>query len=236
MTEHLHIENLIRLSGSFVAFDAPLESPPVSSLPALKCGHVTFGSFAGRYRVTPDALRLWAAILRAVPESRMMILPISSGKARESIQGAFAEQGIAPWRIELRERMSRREFLCAHEGVDIVLDTFPCNGMTTTCHHLWMGVPVVTLAGRHAPSRAGVSLLTSVGLERFIAQSPQEYRRIAVQAANDLTELSELRTRLRDIMRNSVLMDGVVLTRKVEDAYRHIWQDWCDRRSFLSQV
>ena len=111
--------------------------------------------------------------------------------------------------------------------MDIALDTFPYHGTTTTCEAMWMGVPVVSLAGQRHVSRVGVSLLNNVGLPELVANTPEEYVRIAVDLANDLPRLQELRSTLRQRMEQSPLMDAPRFARNVEAAYRQMWRKWC---------
>jgi predicted O-linked N-acetylglucosamine transferase (SPINDLY family) len=117
--------------------------------------------------------------------------------------------------------------LAAYRRVDIALDTFPYHGTTTTCEALWMGVPVVTRAGRTHASRVGVSLLTNVGLPEMIAADEDAYARIAVRLAADEARLAELRSGLRGRMAASPLTDAPRLARNVEAAYREMWRKWC---------
>jgi predicted O-linked N-acetylglucosamine transferase (SPINDLY family) len=112
-------------------------------------------------------------------------------------------------------------------GIDISLDPFPYVGGTTTCDSLWMGVPVVTLAGRTAIGRGGVSILSNVGLEEFIAESPQDYIRIAVTLANDRPRLAHLRSTIRERMKGAPLMDAKQFAADVENSYRQMWRRWC---------
>jgi predicted O-linked N-acetylglucosamine transferase (SPINDLY family) len=107
------------------------------------------------------------------------------------------------------------------------LDPFPFNGMTTTCDALWMGVPALTLPGEMPASRAGLSLLSTVGLREFVASSEEDYVRIAVELAGDLPRLAELRATLRARMQASPLMDAPRFARNVEAAYRSMWRAWC---------
>jgi predicted O-linked N-acetylglucosamine transferase (SPINDLY family) len=114
-----------------------------------------------------------------------------------------------------------------YHRLDIVLDTFPYNGHTTSLDALWMGVPVVSLAGRTPVSRAGLSQLTNLGLPELVAHSEDDYVRIAVELAGDLPRLGQLRSTLRERMENSVLTDAPRFARNVEAAYRKMWQAWC---------
>ena len=114
-----------------------------------------------------------------------------------------------------------------YDRVDIALDTFPYHGTTTTCEALWMGVPVLTLAGQRHASRVGVSLLTNAGLPELIADSPDQYIEIAAALASDLPRLRSLRATLRPRLQQSPLMDAPRFARNVESVYRQLWQKWC---------
>ena len=120
------------------------------------------------------------------------------------------------------------DYFALYRQIDIGLDPFPCNGGTTTCDALWMGVPVVTLAGRTAVGRGGVSVLRNVGLPELIAETPEQYVQIAAALAGDLPRLAELRRTLRERMRASPLMDAPRFARNVEAAYRQMWRKWCE--------
>ena len=127
--------------------------------------------------------------------------------------------------------MSIREYYKLLNDVDIALDTTPYSGATTTCDALWMSVPVITLAGAHSVARSGVSLLTTVGLPDLIAQSPQDYIRLATTLAQDVPRLTTLRHGLRERMRQSPLMDETKFVQGIEALYRHMWQAWCEDSS-----
>jgi predicted O-linked N-acetylglucosamine transferase (SPINDLY family) len=120
----------------------------------------------------------------------------------------------------------RQEYLSLYHRIDLGLDPFPCNGMTTTCDALWMGAPVLTLPGEMPVSRAGWSLLSSVGLEEFAATSEDDYVRLAAELAGNLPRLAELRATLRPRMQASPLTDALRFARSVEAAYRSMWQAW----------
>ena len=119
------------------------------------------------------------------------------------------------------------EYFQIYERLDVAVDPFPCSGGTTTCDALWMGVPVVSLAGQTAVGRGGVSILSNVGLPELVAEDVGQYVRIAVDLAQDLSRLSELRATLRGRMQASPLMDAPRFARNVEAAYREMWQRWC---------
>jgi predicted O-linked N-acetylglucosamine transferase (SPINDLY family) len=121
----------------------------------------------------------------------------------------------------------RPDHLAAYRRVDIALDTHPYNGTTTTCEALYMGVPVVTLAGRHHASRVGASLLHAVGLPGLVADSPDEYVRIAAGLAADAARRAELRASLRAMLLGSPLCDAPGFARKFGEALRGVWRERC---------
>ena len=134
--------------------------------------------------------------------------------ARQEIRSVFQNAGVAPERIEFVPRKLRVDYLRLYDSIDIGLDPLPYNGITTTCDALWMGVPVVTLVGKTAAGRAGVSILSTVGLPEMIAHTEEQFIEIAVKLANDAPRLAELRTTLRDRTEKSPLMDAPGFARK----------------------
>ena len=123
------------------------------------------------------------------------------------------------------------DYFQAYEGIDVVLDPFPYGGGTTTCDALWMGVPVVSLAGQTAVGRSGLSILSNVGLAELVARDAGEYVRLAAALSDDLFRLGELRRTLRQRMQASALMDAPRFARHVEAAFSAMWRKWCGTRS-----
>jgi len=141
----------------------------------------------------------------------------------------FTHHGIAAERIEvLSWEPSISRHLSIYHRIDIGLDTFPYHGTTTTCEALWMGVPVITLAGNTYASRVGVSLLSNAGLPGLVAESPDEYVSMAVTLARDVERLQSLRKNLRDMMKASPLCDAKTFTEHLEKCYRMMWKTWCE--------
>ena len=227
MTEHLHSEKLVRLPDIYMTFNPPRESPPVGSPPVVSNGYVTFGSFNALAKVTPQVIATWSRILHAVADAKLIVLTAPSGSARERLVQAFSEHGVASGRLEFLGRLAFNEFLAAHGRADIALDPFPFNGTTTTCHTLWMGVPVITLAGKSHVSRVGVSMLSNVGLPQCVAMNENEYVEKAVAIAMNRSRLQELRSGMREQMLSSSLTDAARHTRFLEDAYVKMWEDYC---------
>ncbi|GFO68496.1 hypothetical protein GMLC_20750 [Geomonas limicola] len=218
----LHSERLVRLPRCFCCYLPPACAPALAELPALRSGRVTFGSFNNLAKVTPEVIAVWGRILTALPAARLMLKcsPLADPEVCERLRAAFAELGIAPERLELRPGdPAPAQHLARYGEVDIALDTFPYNGTTTTCEALWMGVPVVTLAGTRHAARTGVTLLAGCGLEELIARTPEAYVELAYRLAGDLDRLQRLRKGLRARLAGSVLCDAAGVTREVEAAF-----------------
>ncbi|HEY5291760.1 MAG TPA: tetratricopeptide repeat protein [Burkholderiales bacterium] len=231
VAERYHSERLIRLPHSLWCYRPPAAMPAPGPLPALTRGHVTFGSFNHFSKVNGQVRQLWAQLLQAMPNSRLLALGVPAGENRETMREAFVAQGVAADRIEIHGRLDYAQYLRMYQETDIALDSFPYNGGTTTCDALWMGVPVVALAGQYGAARSGVSLLSVLGLGHLIAATPERYVAIAQQLAANPGQLSTLRATMRERMRNSPLMDAPGFSRALETAYREMWRTWCREKS-----
>jgi predicted O-linked N-acetylglucosamine transferase (SPINDLY family) len=222
-------EEPVRLPGCFVCYQGPVDASSVAAPPAQANGHVTFGSFNNLKKVTPAVIALWSRILLSVPGSRLILKDESLADSGQQARYArlFMDHGIGQERIELHPRTSMPEFLSVYGRVDIGLDPFPYNGCTTTCEALWMGVPVVTLAGVMSYSRFGLSLLSTLGLDELVAKTPDAYVEKAAALAGDPDRLAVLRAQLRPRMAASTLCDAKSFARGVEQAYRLMWRRWC---------
>ncbi len=229
LTEHLNSETLIRLPGIYMAWRPPEGTPEVEPLPAVKNRYVTFGTFHSAFKITPTITALWSRILQRVPGSRLRVMAISGVSAERHMRAMFSHCGIRADQLEILPRLSFDDYLAAYSQVDIALDTFPYHGATTTCFSLWMGLPVVVLAGTTHASRADVSMLSNVGLPQFIAQTADEYVDIAARLAQDLPQLVTLRANLRGMMARSPNADGRACARNLERAFRGIWVSWCEK-------
>lgn len=228
MTEHLHTERLWRLPDGFLCYQPPTR-PVLAPPPCVANGHVTFASFNNLAKVNAEVVALWSAILGRTPGSRLLLKSkvLAHDKIRENTLHAFEACGIERKRIELMDwRGEMSDHLDTYGLVDIALDTFPYNGTTTTCEALWMGVPVVTLAGKEHVSRVGASILAHAGLGDFIAEDDAAYVELAVSLAGDVSRLEALRQQLRTRMSASQLCNPVRSTRHVEAAYRSMWTAW----------
>lgn len=216
--ELCYTETTVRLPETGWCYDPLTEYPLVEELPALSNRFITFGSFNRLSKINDVMIAAWAEILRSIPTSRLHFLA-SPGNARNRISDRFRERGVAPERIIFVGRQSRFEYLKGYSAVDIALDSFPFSGHTTTMDSLWMGVPVVTLAGRTCVGRVAASALNNVGLSELIGDSPQKYVSIAIELQSDVAKLSRLRRELRERMRASPLGNAERFARNIEMAY-----------------
>jgi FkbM family methyltransferase len=223
-----YTEKLWRLPRSFLCYAPPFEMPPLVAPPALRDGFVTFGSYNARLKIGDESLDLWAAVLRAIPDARLVIKCMKGFDEqleREALQEEFARRGVERERILTKpSTASFLDHLAAYGDVDICLDTFPYHGTTTTCEALWMGVPVITLAGDRHASRVGVSLLTNVGLPELIAQDVDQFVQLAVRLAADPAALAAMRESMRERLLDSPLTDAAAMARDFEDAIRGMWR------------
>jgi len=230
IADTLYTETLVRLPGCFLSYHPPEGAPDVGPLPMLSTGTVTFGSFNNLAKTTLAVIRVWAEILNAVPDSRLLLKSRTTGDpdVRQHLQELFDDQGIDTGRLLFHDSVpSFQGHMAVYNQVDIALDTFPYNGTTTTCEALWMGVPVITLAGQVHVARVGVSLLTNVGMESLIARDSEDYVALAVKLAHQPDRLSTLREQLRERLRHAPLCDAPGFTRNLQVALRDMWTTWC---------
>jgi len=231
VTDAYNTESLIRLPDLFWAYLPAENAPPVGPLPAdANDGRITFASVNNFAKVTPPVQHLWAQLLHAIPNSQLILqtTAVSSLHTQRLVKERFAAVGVSSDRLDFRPWSDFVQYMQLLTESDMTLDPFPFNGGTTTCHSLWMGAPVITLAGDRHASRMGLSMMTAIGLPEFIAHTPEEYVQIGVRMANDLPRLREIRRGMRERLAASPLLDGATYTRNLEAAYRQVWRKWCE--------
>lgn len=221
-------ESVFCLPDTRLCFTPPAESEnfPVSALPQMRNGYITFGSFQKLGKMNEGVLALWGRVFRALPEARLRLQnrQMNCPVAREQLLSRLASFGINSERVTIEQETPRDGYLAAHADVDIILDTFPFPGGTTTCEALWMGVPTLTLAGDSLLGRQGAGLLNCVGLSDWVASSKDEYVNLAVSHATDMPRLEQLRADLRQKALDSPLFDGVRFAVNLENALQEMWQ------------
>lgn len=220
-------EKIVCLPASvpFLPFSA---APPVSPLPALSQGHITFASFNRPTKISASTIALWSQLLAAVPNSRMLLGAMRPDRRADELIEDFARNGVARDRLSFQARCDMNAYLERHRQVDICLDTFPYTGGTTTLHALWMGVPTLTLAGDTAPGRQGASILGNVGLDRFITRNAMEFVARGIEVTADLVALASLRADLRERLRQSAMGQPDLIAASLARAMRIMWRRWCD--------
>lgn len=228
-------ERLYRLQRPFLCYSPPTASPDVAPPPSVQSHVIRFGSFNSRAKLSDQCIEMWVEILNRVPNSCLVLKSIfgtGDEESRSSLRRLFVARGIAEERIEvLKVRGQTADHLKTYEQVDVALDTFPYHGTTTTCEALWMGVPVVTLAGDRHAARVGVTILTSLGFDSLIAKTPEDYVEIAVALAESPEALAELRGVMRARMQCSGLMDKKGMGIALGSGLREMWRSYCTQFS-----
>jgi predicted O-linked N-acetylglucosamine transferase (SPINDLY family) len=216
----------------WTCYEPPPGHPEVNALPSTSGRPLTFGSFNNNSKINGAVLDAWARLLLATPGSRLQLLAKQGGHRRR-FADEFSRRGVDAARILFADYMpasadlSQGALLQRYHDIDVALDTFPYGGMTTTLDALWMGVPVVSLVGERNLGRAGLSLLNNVGLGELATKDVEGYVETARRLALDPVRLAALRGSLRGRMQKSPLLDAAGYTRKVEQAFRDMWVDWC---------
>lgn len=228
--DHCHSEKLLRLPGCFLCYQPPNEALPPTPSPVASTGIFTFGSFNNPAKINPPLIATWAAILRQLPGSRLLLKGkhLSDNSVQHSFLKSFANHGVGAAQIAFSPLLpSRREHLALYNDIDLCLDTFPYNGTTTTLEALWMGVPVLTMLGERHASRVSASILFGLCLPDLIAPNPQAYIDTALRLAAQPSPLCSSRASLRQALLSSSLCDVRLFTTRIEYAYRQAWQEWC---------
>lgn len=219
-------EKIVRLPAN-APFLPSAEAPAVNALPALGNGYLTFGSFNRMSKLSAQVVALWAQLLRALPESRMLLGGMHEGEGHDVLIDWFAREGVPASRLDFHPRSSVPRYLALHHQVDMCLDTFPYNGATTTLHALWMGVPTLSLAGATAAGRTGAAILGHVDLQDFVAHDAGEFFAKGLSWAGRLTTLADIRAGLRGRVTQSAISQPALIAAGLERALRVMWRRWC---------
>jgi tetratricopeptide (TPR) repeat protein len=231
-TEHCFSETVYRLPRSNCCYRPPLDMP-VAPSPCLERGYVTFGSFNSPFKIGPGVVKVWSAILRSVPQSRILLKydTLDTEVMRGRFQGWFSKEGISRERVEFQDKSLLGEYLASYGQMDIALDPFPYQGGSTTFDALWMGLPMVAMEGRLAVQRSTTSALKAIGLPDTIAHSPEQYVKAAVFLAGIVGKIPDMRRNIRKALQSSPFMDESGFVRDLEAAYRDMWGTWCRKQA-----
>jgi protein O-GlcNAc transferase len=203
------------------------DAPDLQPLPARSNGHITFGSFSRLSKLSQPVIALWSELMRALPNSRILLAGMPRDGRHESLSQWFEAEGIAPERLQFHRRCADRTYLELHHQIDIALDPFPFTGATTTSNALWMGVPTLTLTGRTVAGRLGPALLEHAGLTDFVAHSPQDFIEKGVHWANHLDALAALRAGMRERFLSHPIGQPAAAAEGLSSAFRQMWRGWC---------
>lgn len=222
-------EKLYYLPDTRLCFTPPHASvtPKVDNLIVSNEESITFACFQNLSKINEDVIKLWAKILQLLPKSQLLIKnkQLKNNSIKEDFIKQLTHLNAPMDRVTLQETSPRAEYLSTYNRVDIMLDTFPYPGGTTTCEALWMGVPTLTLTGNTLLARQGVSMLSCVGLNDWIAQDKEDYVQKAVTFANNKALLCELKQNLRTVMQASPLVDAKHFADNLEKVFFAMWQD-----------
>lgn len=229
----LYTETLARLPKGYITYAAPDYIPNVTPLPALQKGHLTLGCMNRLAKLTPETLKLWAAVLAAIPDATLFLQTngLEDPHLAKQLVHRLATEGVSPQRVTLAGSAPHQDFLRAYHAVDIALDPVPYSGGLVTCEALWMGVPVVTLKGKRFAGLHSTSHLRNAGLPDWVADSPEQYISTVKSWSERLPELSTLRAGLRAQAKSSPLGDSAQYAHDFESFLQESWKTWCTEQN-----
>ncbi|MBI3368898.1 MAG: tetratricopeptide repeat protein [Burkholderiales bacterium] len=219
------VERVWRLPETRYCFTPPREAPPAAPLPALATGQLCFGSFQNMAKLNAATIERWSEVLRALPTATLRIQSpqLDSPTQREVLESRFQVHGIGRDRLRLLGAVPREAYLAAYAEVDVVLDTAPYTGGTTTCEALWMGVPTLTMDGHTMLTRQGASILRLAGLDDWVVRDGESFAARACALVSDLPRLAALRGSLRDQVARSPLFDAPRFAIDLAQALKGMW-------------
>jgi predicted O-linked N-acetylglucosamine transferase (SPINDLY family) len=227
-TSRRYTEASLFLPGCYWCYSAPPLTGSAHAATERAQGPLTFGCLNNFAKVTDVTLRLWTRLLRRVPEACLLVYARTEAH-RDRVLRALRQAGVDESRAAFVGRQPLADYLATYRRIDVALDPYPYGGGTTSCDALWMGVPVVSLAGRTAVSRAGSTLLSHVGLDHLVTRSEEQYVEIAAGLIRDARGLAAVRRELRRRLESSPIMDAPQFASDLEAVFRTAWRAWCER-------
>ncbi|MDP1596850.1 MAG: tetratricopeptide repeat protein [Methylotenera sp.] len=222
-------EKVVQLPANapFTPYDL---SPDVNALPALGNGFITFGCFNRVEKITPAVIGLWSKLLNEIPHSKLLLGSMPQDGSYDAIINTFAEHSVSIDRLIIYNRNSMADYLKLHHQVDICLDTFPSNGVTTTCHAAWMGVPTLCVEGKSLMSRGAMAIMLHLNLSDFVVQSHDGFVSQGVYWSQHMQQLSKVRSSLRKQFNTSALNQASIISYHLVLAFRQMWERWCENQ------
>lgn len=227
--DHLYTEKLLYLDSA-AAFSFPVDAPDPGIAPVSRNGHLTFGSFSRPGKITAGTLDLWGRLLCELGDAHMLLGSIDADATRKWLLDEFARRGVGGERLRFMPRVATERYLAAHAEIDVLLDTFPFNVGTTAFFSVWMGVPILTVAGQRMVSNLGASIMAKAGLPEFGVESEERFIELARELAVSPSRLVDIRKTLRARIDAAGLLTADHVTRCVEKGLREVWMDWCAHR------
>ncbi len=227
---HWFTEPVLRLPHTRFCFTPPVDAPDIASLPALRNGHLTLGCFQDLAKINDEVLAAWARVAQALPTARFRLqrkgLELGSPD-RNALLQRMAHAGLDIARVACIGELPRAEYLAAYAQVDVLLDTFPYPGGTTTAEALWMGVPTLTLASPGMLGRQGQQIMSAAGMPEWVCHDLDAYVEQACQwgRADQLPKLAALRSAIRHRVNTSPMFN--------QEAFA---TDWCEVVLQLAQL
>ncbi|HEY0841675.1 tetratricopeptide repeat protein [Methylotenera sp.] len=233
MFDRQFTENIVQLPAN-APFTPFALSPEVQALPALDNGFTTFGCFNRVEKITPSVIKLWASLLNAVPNSKLLLGAMPKDGSYDGVIKQLASLSVGVDRLIIHHRSNMENYLKLHELVDVCLDTFPSNGVTTTCHAAWMGVPTLCMEGQSLMSRGAMAVMLHLGLPEFVVKSHDDFISKGIYLAEHLQYLSEIRVALRKKFNDSALNQPKLISDNLTLALRSMWARWCNNQPAIS--
>jgi predicted O-linked N-acetylglucosamine transferase (SPINDLY family) len=229
--DSLYSEKVIRLPNTVFCYAPEVDYPYPDYTTQHEKRQLTFGSFNNVPKLTPHTIKLWAAILNEIPDSRLVLKAPSfkDGSAIQVFTERFVAEGVDASRLEFRGPVGLTEMMAEYADIDIALDPVPYNGGTTTLQAMWMGVPVIVKTGNHFVSRMGASFMSAAGLSEWVAENDADYLRIAIQMGKDRNALLSLKQGLRKRLLNSPAWNVDHFTADFENALLTMWREYAKK-------
>lgn len=221
-------EKLIRLPANAPFTPSPL-SPEINSLPAINNGYITFACFNRIEKITVEVVKLWSQVLKAIPTAKLLLGAMPQQGSYDHLIQWFVNNAISTDRLILRERSDMKTYLELHHKVDICLDTFPSNGVTTTCHAAWMGVPTLCVTGDRLSSRGAMAIMSHLGLTDFVAETRGDFINKAIALTTDFNQLAHVRGTLRSFFTQSALTRPQLIADSLASNFNAMWKHWCQK-------
>ena len=228
-----HIEKLVRLKPHFFCFPPLGNNMLVSQLPAMEKKQICFGGFHNTSKLSEDVIKLWSKVLIEIPDASLLLQAAAYDDPDivRYFQTCFEKYGIFKKRLKFIGKLSFDHYLKLHHNIDIMLDTFPWTGHTTSCHALWMGIPILTIKGNKHSSRIGQCLMNALEMPEWIAEDYDSFVKKACHFSKEINDLQRIRACLRNRIQSAKISNRKQYAQLLENTFRNIWYQWCEEQT-----